>query len=188
VTLNARIAELQGKIAKFEMYLSKAPDVEKQYAELTRELQTNTLKYQEIKAKQMEAELSQNLESERKGERYSLVEPPILPDDPVSPPRVAIVFIGLVLAAVAAAATAAIAEVMDQSVRGASELTQLMALPLATIPYLMLPEEEVEARKNHKWIYLGIAAALLILLLLFHVVVKPLDVLWFIALRKLGIG
>lgn len=187
-TYNARIAELQGKIAKFEQYLSKAPNVEKQYAELTRELQTNTLKYQEIKAKQMEAELSQNLESERKGERYSLVEPPILPDEPFSPPRVAIVFIGLVLAGLVAVATAAVAEVMDQSVRGSSELGQLMAMPLATIPYIMLPDEETESRKNHKWIYLGIGVAILVLLLLIHVVVKPLDVLWFVALRKLGIG
>jgi uncharacterized protein involved in exopolysaccharide biosynthesis len=187
-TLTARVAELQAKISKFEVYLSKAPNVEKVYAELTRELQTNTLKYQEIKAKQMEAELSQNLESERKGERYALVEPPILPDEPVSPNRIAILIVGLVLAAVAAAAVAGALEMLDESVRGTTELTNLLAAPLGTIPYLMLAEEEEGNRKNYKWIYLGIAVAVLIILLVFHFAIKPLDVLWFVVLRKLGIG
>jgi hypothetical protein len=162
--------------------------VEKVYSELTRELQTNTLKYQDIKAKQMEAELSQNLESERKGERYALVEPPILPDDPVSPNRLAILLIGVVLAAIAAAATAGISEILDESVRGATELSNLIATPLGTIPYIMLAEEEDEGRKSYKWIYLGVAITIVIVLTIFHFAVKPLDVLWFVALRKLGIG
>lgn len=187
-TLQARIAELQEKISRFEKLMSKAPDVEKEYAELTRELQTNALKYQEIKAKQMEAELSQSLESERKGERYSLVEPPILPDDPVKPNRVLIILLGVVLSALAAAATAAILEVLDESVRGQSELATLMGTPLGSIPYLVLAEEEVEKRSNNRWLYVGIGITILIVLLIFHFAVKPLDVLWFIALRKLGIG
>lgn len=187
-TLTARVAELQAKITKFENYLSKAPDVEKVYAELTRELQTNTLKYQEIKAKQMEAELSQNLETERKGERYALVEPPLLPDDPVSPNRIAILLIGLVLGAAAAAATAGALEMLDDSVRGAGELSTLFAAPLASIPYLMLAEETEGNQTSYRWLILGAVVGVLILLLIFHLAVKPLDVVWFIALRKLGIG
>jgi uncharacterized protein involved in exopolysaccharide biosynthesis len=187
-TLTARIAELQAKISKFETYLSKAPDVEKTYAELTRELQTNTQKYQEIKAKQMEAELSQNLESERKGERYSLVEPPILPDDPVSPNRGAILMIGFILAAAAAVAVAGTLEMLDDSVRGAGELSTLFATPLGSIPYLMLAEETEDNKTNYKWVFLAAAGGILILLLIFHFAIKPLDVVWFIALRKLGIG
>jgi polysaccharide biosynthesis transport protein len=136
----------------------------------------------------MEAELSQNLESERKGERYSLVEPPILPDDPVSPNRVAILMIGFVLAAAAAAAAAGILEMLDDSVRGASELSAIFPAPLGSIPYLMLAEETEENKTNYKWVFLAAAAAILIVLLIFHLAIKPLDVVWFIALRKLGIG
>lgn len=187
-TTTARINELQEKINKFEQNLSKAPNVEKVYAELTRELQTNTLKYQEIKAKQMEAELSQSLESERKGERYSLIEPPILPDDPVSPNRPVVLIIGLVLAAVAAIAVAAVLEILDDSVRGSVELSELLMTPLGVIPYLSLPEEEARPVKSHLRVYMMIALAVAIILTIFHFAVKPLDVVWFIALRKLGIG
>ncbi|HSB95418.1 MAG TPA: hypothetical protein VLC91_03165, partial [Spongiibacteraceae bacterium] len=137
---------------------------------------------------QMEAELSQNLESERKGERYSLVEPPILPDDPVSPNRIAILLIGIVLAGVAAVAVAGVSEMLDESVRGSKELAGLFGTPLGSIPYLMLAEEEEEAKKGYKWIYIGIAAVVIAVLLIFHFAVKPLDVVWYIALRKLGIG
>ncbi len=187
-TLTARISELQSKISKFESNLSKAPNVEKVYAELSRELQTNTLKYQEIKAKQMEAELSQSLESERKGERYALVEPPILPDNPVSPNRIAILIIGLVLATIAAAATAGALEMLDESVRGIGDLSSLLATPLGSIPYIMLTEEQEQGRKSYKWIYLGTTTTVIIVLTIFHFAVKPLDVLWFVVLRKLGIG
>lgn len=188
-TLTARIAELQSKIAKFEGYLSKAPDVEKTYAELQLQLQTNTQKFQEIKAKQMEAELSQNLESERKGERYSLVEPPILPDDPVRPNRLAIIFIGIVLAGIGAVAVAAIYEMLDESVRGPQELSTLLATtPLGSIPYIALAEEAEDSKRVNRKLYLGLASAFVALLIFIHFAVKPLDVVWYMVLRKLGIG
>jgi uncharacterized membrane protein len=52
----------------------------------------------------------------------------------------------------------------------------------------MLAEEEQESRKSYKWIIIGGVAALAIALLVFHFAVKPLDIMWYILLRKLGIG
>lgn len=188
-TLSNRIAELSAKIQRFEEHISKAPDVEKSYIEMTRDLQTTTLKYQEIKAKQMEAELSQNLEAERKGERYTLIQPPILPDDPVSPNRIAIFLIGIILAVVAAAATAGVIEMLDESIKGRIELTELLGVaPLAIIPYVMIAEEEKTVDKKSRLRWIGIAAAAVIALTLIHFFYKPLDVLWFVVLRKLGLG
>ncbi|MFT3931298.1 MAG: hypothetical protein QM709_13470 [Spongiibacteraceae bacterium] len=188
-TLSSRIAELTNKIQKFETYVSKAPDVEKSYVEMSRDLQTTTLKYQEIKSKQMEAELAQNLETERKGERYTLIQPPILPDDPVSPNRIAIFLIGIILAGIAAAATAGAAEMLDESVKGQGELTELIGVtPLAIIPYVMIAEEEKTVNKKARLTWLAIAVAAVIALTLIHFFYRPLDVLWFIVLRKLGLG
>lgn len=188
-TLTNRIAELAEKITKFESYISKAPDVEKSYTEMLRDLQTTTLKYQEIKAKQMEAELAQTLETERKGERYTLIEPPILPDDPVSPNRIAILLIGIILASVAAAATAGALELLDESVKGRIQLTELLGVaPLASIPYLAIAEEEKKIDKTARLLWAGTAITVIILLMLVHYLYRPLDVLWFVVLRKLGLG
>jgi uncharacterized protein involved in exopolysaccharide biosynthesis len=188
-TLTSHVAELTDKINKFEGYVSKAPDVEKGYTEMIRDLQTTTLKYQDIKAKQMEAELAQNLETERKGERYTLIQPPILPDDPVSPNRIAILLIGIILAIIVAAATAGIIETLDETVKGQSELFDLLgAAPLGSIPYLVIAEEEKSVSNAQKFTWLAIATGIIIVLTLTHYLYKPLDVLWFIILRKLGLG
>src|SRR5690606_1137240 len=114
--LGQRIADLQQKIARCESHLSKAPDAEREYSELTSDLLTTTAKYREINAKQMEAGLAQNLETERKGERFNLIEPPTRPDQPQSPNRIAIVLIGVLLAAVVGFAAVAIAEMLDEGI------------------------------------------------------------------------
>jgi len=42
--------------------------------------------------------MAQSLESERKGERFTLIEPPLQPEEPVKPNRPAIAFVGIALA------------------------------------------------------------------------------------------
>jgi uncharacterized protein involved in exopolysaccharide biosynthesis len=188
-TLQSRIAELTDKISRFEAYISKAPNVEKSYTEMMRDLQTTTLKYQEIKSKQMEAELSQNLETERKGERYTLVEPPILPDSPVSPNRILILILGVILSVVGAIAAAVVIEMLDDAVKGKEELTEILgAAPLATITYLTIAEEERTVSKRQKFGWAALAAGLVLVLILIDSFYKPLDVLWFVLLHKLGFG
>lgn len=187
--LQKRVAELQERIERFEGYVARTPEVEKAYADLVREMQNTTAKYREIRAKQMEAELAQSLEENRKGERFTLIEPPILPEEPHSPNRVAIVLAGIVVAIIAAAATAAVQEMLDESVRDVSYLSELLgSAPLATVPYITIAAEEIRTDHRRR-LWLGalgtvMAAALLIV----HLAIKPLDVIWFIALRKLGIG
>lgn len=187
--LSARLADLQQKITRFEANLAKAPDVEKKYSELMRDLTTTTAKYQEITAKQMEASLAQNLESERKGERFNLIEPPIRPEEPKSPNRIAIVLIGILVSAAIGAGAVAIAEMLDEGIRGERELVELLGVaPLASVPYITTFDEETPPR-TRLYTALGIAAVSFIaLILLVHLAVKPLDVLWYIALRKLGLN
>jgi len=187
--LDQRIADLQQKIARFESHLSKAPDVERKYSELTRDLQTTTAKYQEITAKQMEAGLAQNLETERKGERFNLIEPPTRPDQPQSPNRIAIVLIGVLLAAVVGFAAVAIAEMLDEGIRGERELIELLGItPLASVPYITIAEEQTSPRTRLQVAIASIALGFIALLLTIHLAFKPLDVLWFVAMRKLGLG
>ena len=40
-----------------------------------------------MKAKELQAELSKSLEEEQKGERFTLLEPPLFPDTPIKPNR-----------------------------------------------------------------------------------------------------
>ena len=51
------------------------PEIEREYRDLTRDYDNAQTRYREIKAKQMQAEVAQELEKDRKAERFSLGEP-----------------------------------------------------------------------------------------------------------------
>jgi len=65
--------------------LTSMPQVEREYVNLKRDYENSQMRYRELKAKQMEAEVGQQLEKERKGERFSLIDPPQLPENRSSP-------------------------------------------------------------------------------------------------------
>ena len=44
---------------------------------LARDLESTQAKYREVSQKRMEAQLAESLELERKGERFTLIEPPL---------------------------------------------------------------------------------------------------------------
>lgn len=187
--LGSREQELQGKIARYESLLLRAPDVEKDYQALLRDYNNATAKYQDIKAKQREAAVAKNLEQEQKGERFALIEPPALPLDPVSPNRPAILFLGVVLACGAGLGVALIREAMDRGIHGVGELTAVLGeAPLVVIPYLDNDDDILHNRRAWQ-ISLGAAlAAGLLFIVYLHFFFKPLDVLFFVALNKLGLG
>lgn len=182
-------AELEKKLKRFEALILKAPMVEKEYRELLRDYENADAKYKEMKAKQMAAELGRSLEQERKGERFTLIDPPALPEEPVSPNRPAIIFLGAVLAVGAGIGYAMLLEALSPAVRGRDALAGIAgAQPLAVVPYILVEEET--GRDNKKWIRLAFmgAGCLLLVIIAFHFLVKPLDVTWFLLMRKLGIG
>lgn len=177
--------QLQAKLDEYEKRISAAPEVEREYRAMQRELQNATAKYQDISAKQMHAQVAQQLESESKGERFTLIDPAALPEEPVSPNRPAIIFLSFVLALGSGFGLAAVAESMDHAIRGAKGVANtLQVMPLAAIPY-QFTDNETRKRSNRKWKVLGASAvAILVAVLLVHFFMSPLDVLWFRVLRK----
>ena len=188
-SLKNKKAELKSKLADYEDRLVKAPQVEREYSTLSRDLQNETARYQEVRAKQMQAEIAQQLEQQSKGERFVIVEPPILPEEPVSPNRPAIIFLSLVLAMGMGIGYAAVAESLDDSVRGAKSIAMTVgSAPLAVIPYL---HNDTEVSKNKRSFATRAAAAVVAIILVItalHFFWTPLDVLWYKALRKADVA
>jgi len=184
-SLKIKRQQLSDKLAEYEQRLQQTPQVEREYRGLIRDFENSTSRYQEIKAKQMTAEVAQAMEKERKGEKFTLIDPPILPEEPVSPNRPAIIFLSLVLALGAGIGSAAAAESMDSAVRGAKGVLAILnTAPLAIIPYLG-SQEDISREKKRRWmIFAGFIGGILLILLLIHYLYSPLDVLWFRGLRK----
>lgn len=186
-SLSEKQVVLEDKIAQYEMLMERAPNVEKDYQALLRDYNNATSRYQDIKTKEREATIARNLERDRKGQRFVLLEPAVLPIDPVSPNRPAIIFLGFVLATGAGLGFGLIREVMDGSIHGAAELTAVMGeAPLVTIPYID-NDNDIQAKQRIWKISLVTAITAGVLFIVFiHFFYKPLDVLYFVILRKLG--
>ncbi len=186
-SLRLRRGELKHKLAEYDAYLQRAPAVEKEYQSILREYNTAQAKYQDLRLKQREAEVSRNLEQERKGERFTLIEPPNIPLEPESPNRLAIVLVSLVLAGAAGLASGFVFEASDKGVYNASDLQRLVDAPmLVTIPYLTNGEDEARAKRRVRAMVISGLLLILTFLVAAHFLFKPLDVIWFVLLNRIG--
>ncbi len=187
-TLRAKKQELKAKYASYNTLLAQTPQVEREYLALTRDYESAVAKYKEVTAKQMEAQLAHSLETEHKGERFTLLEPPMLPEKPAKPNRLAILFLGVVFSFAGGVGTAALGESMDTTVRGSRGIIELLgAPPLGMIPHIGTPDEARRKVVNKGIIIILSMTGLLTALFLVHNLVIPLDVLWFGGLRQLGV-
>ncbi len=178
---------MQEKIEKLKNLVRRAPLVEKEYLDMVQELDNTNLRYREVSAREMEAEISQHLEADRKGERFTLIDPPQEPLEPVSPNRPAILFLSFILAIGAGIATVAATEAMDTSIYNENTVAGILGtVPLASIPYLENKHEFENTRRNKRIMYLSVLLLLIALITAFHFLFMPLDVFWYKLLRVIN--
>lgn len=186
--LEKRDAELKEAVKGYEERVARTPEAERQYLALKRDHENANTKYREIKAKQLQAQLAQALETERKSERFLLIEPPQLPRIPVKPNRLAILFIGIILAGGAGIGNVFLAESMDPAVYGTRQFVRVVgAEPLVVIPHIGNDEEDRAVRRK-RWIWAGaICVTLVAAVVAVHFIFGPLDILYFKLLNRFGI-
>jgi uncharacterized protein involved in exopolysaccharide biosynthesis len=179
--------ELQAKFDDYERRLAKSPEVERAYRTMARDLESAQLKYQEILSKQTEVQVSQNLETERKGEKFTLIEPPQTPEKPVSPNRWLILILGVVVALAVGAGAVVLRDSFDASIRGSNDIRQLLQVPaLASIPRIVTEADRARHKRVLRLSWAGGAAGLLLSLVTVHFFFRPLDVVWVSLLRRFG--
>jgi polysaccharide biosynthesis transport protein len=133
--IRLRQNQLRAKLADYERRLRDTPQAEREYMDITRERENATRRYQEVKAKLMEAQVAQTLEKDNKSEQFSLIEPPDLPEKPIRPNRVALALLGFALSLGGGLAYGGIREAMDRTIHDASHLAATLRSPvLASIP------------------------------------------------------
>jgi preprotein translocase subunit Sec61beta len=128
--------------------------------------------------------VGQELEKERKGERFSLIEPPQLPEKPIKPNRPAIIFLGLIFSLGSSLGYVLITEALGNTVRRRSVAMDLGTTLLSVIPYRENQEDVARKLKTKKLIITAAAISVVVVVILAHFLWTPLDVLWFKGLRK----
>ncbi len=183
---NARLSSLaqqremlQGKIIENERAMIQTPKVEQGLDMLIRDRDSAQRKYEEIRNKKMNAQIAENLESENKSERFSVLEPPILPEKPYKPDRVKIITLGFFLALVSSGGAIMVLESVDKRIRGAEALTYVLGYrPLVLIPYLPTQEDGVRRKRMLMLAIIAAAVALIAAFVALHFLYMPLNILF----------
>jgi uncharacterized protein involved in exopolysaccharide biosynthesis len=178
--------QLKQKLVELEQLLSEAPQIEREYRVMVRDHESSLGKYREIKSKLLTAELAETLETESKGERFVLIEPPQVPNKPLKPNRLAIVFLGTVFAFGGGVGNVALRESLDHSLRGARALAAVTgAPPIGVIPYITAPGEIAARRRRRRFMILLAVLSVAAAIAAVHFFYQPLDILWFKVLRRI---
>ncbi|MDR6711349.1 polysaccharide chain length determinant protein (PEP-CTERM system associated) [Pseudomonas hunanensis] len=185
VSLAEQKRELVKKMEGYEAEILAAPQVERGLVTLMRDHDNARKKYEEIRAKEMGAKITETLEQENKAERFVLLEPPLMPEKPVKPNRKKIAALGLVLAPVGGGALVMLLEMLNQRVRGVGALESVLGRRvLVAVPFI---STQAEMARRKRWRVLMVIAGLLlvaILLVMVHVFYMPLDLLLFKAMAR----
>ncbi len=178
--------ELRTKRTSYESRIERTPQVEAEYLDLSRDHENSVIRYRELKAKLMEAEVAQELEKGAKAERFSLIDPPQFPEKPRSPNRPAIFLVGLVLAMGGGFGYAGVLEGLDGSIKGVKQIARAVPLPLLTvIPFLESDAERRRRQRRRVLAFVLTGALTMAGLAAIHVFWMPLEVLWYTLVRRL---
>ncbi|AOW13496.1 hypothetical protein LPB72_10770 [Hydrogenophaga crassostreae] len=178
---------LRNAINQQRSQVTRAPQVERDLAALQRDHDAARAKYEDLRAKQMSAQVVQNLEGEQQGERFTLLEPPLLPEYPFKPNRKKLVALGFFVALAAAAGVVVLLELIFARVRGVNSLTALTGQrPMVVIPYISSAAELRSSQALRMRLIALMAGFVLVCLLVVHTMVVPLHTLLISLFSQMG--
>ena len=141
-SLRAQEAQARASLGTFEKNLSTAPNVEREYTQIAREHENLQNSYADLQNKMKNAALAQTLETEARGERFTLLRAAAPPDKPYSPNRLGIILLGAVLGCGIAFGIAAAVDASDPTLRGNNDLQMIMQTSaIGSIPKLLNPKD-----------------------------------------------
>lgn len=143
----AKLTAAMEKRRILQARIQATPAVEKAYLDLTRDYESFKRQYQDTLTQIAAAKSAKGVEQEKKGEKFTILDPANHPETP-SEPNVPVVFLlGIVLSLSVGLGSVYLAELADPSVRTASELEFATGLPvLSTIPYVNDDRDRAKAR------------------------------------------
>lgn len=180
-------SQLIKRTEELRQSLRQAPLVEKEYTDLIQELDNSNARYREVSAREMEAQISQQLEIERKGERFTLIDPPQEPLEPISPNRAAILLLGFIFAIASGFGSVFFVEMLGSTINNEKTIAAILGVPpLLSIPYLESKEESEAFAKQRHIILVGSLIAIAVAIISFHFIVMPLDIFGYKLLRVIS--
>ncbi|AHE55019.1 GumC family protein [Sphingomonas sanxanigenens] len=138
--LAARRSELVAAIADLDHRSAQAPQAAYELNMIEREYDNIKRQYEALREKQLDAQVAANLQSEDKGERFSVVDEPSMPHESLGTKPMILLLMGVFGGGGAGVALALGFELLRGTIHGEETLTKLLkAPPLGVVPVTRQP-------------------------------------------------
>jgi polysaccharide biosynthesis transport protein len=156
--IQQRNSEREGilkSIARYQSRIEQLPVREQEMAELTRDYEISKTNYTSLLDKKLAAGMASDMERRQQGERFTMLDPPRVPEKPVSPKKPLLAGIGCALSLALALAFPITQETKKNAVLGEWELTEGLNV-LGRVPFIEpgsrdLPETGKQRSNKWKW-------------------------------------
>lgn len=163
-SLRARSAELSRQQQQAQGILGRMPKEQEEWAKLQRDRNVYLRIYDNLLQKLENARISKDLELTDKSATFRIVDPAILPTLPVKPDRVKMILLGIVLGIVSGLGSVFGLEYLDHSFKDEESIEDSLKLPvLATIPKIVVEEDEVSAKRRDRKVFTFAGAYLVVI-------------------------
>jgi succinoglycan biosynthesis transport protein ExoP len=154
------IVALKAKIDDYQARLNQEPIREQQLADLTRGYEQSKANYDDLLKKKNESAMATRMEIAQRGERFTVVDAPSLPQKPSFPDRLKFCGIGLAVGLALGGLVVGLLEMKDDRIYEEKKLKELLpATVLAEIPVIV---NELDHKKKRTRTWLGWATAALV--------------------------
>jgi uncharacterized protein involved in exopolysaccharide biosynthesis len=160
--MQTKSAAMGKSIGKIKSRLSKNPDVEVTLDRLQSEVDRYRELYNLFVQHSQYAAIDQSAKKIEAESKFMIVQPAELPLEPVSPSRVKMLILGVILGIVIGGGIIIILIMLDDSFKNIEDIEGFLGLPvLATIPLLATPY--TAKKKERGFVYIGMAISALLM-------------------------
>ena len=122
------------QIATYQSQLNRIPETKQNLEELEREKNQSRSVYEALMVRQSQSELSKQMEIQDKTSNFRIVDPAVIPVEPVSPNRVRIILIGIAVGMACGFGLVLLIDSLDTTVKSVSSIKSLGFPLLGVIP------------------------------------------------------
>ena len=159
--LQAEETRLKGEIASHQRRIRGAPWLEQEYQVLSRDYATTREFYDSLLKRYEEAQLAEVHQDRPQGQRLRLLDPAIIPTEPLAPDRLRLAMFGLIVCLGLGVVAVAAAERLDTSFHSADDLKKHTRVPiLVRIP--KIPNESEADRGRGRFRALALTFVLIL--------------------------
>jgi protein tyrosine kinase modulator len=159
------IAAINAQVALYERRLENTPRTERELAQLTQEHDARREMLKSLMARRGEAQIAADVEHQRKGETFRIIESAATPALPTGPNRMRLVVLGLLLGVGASVLAVVVAEQFDSSYRSPDEVRATLAVPLVSAIPTIRTDRDRQRDLRRRALAAAVAAASLLVVI-----------------------